>query len=164
MGFLSGTIYHRCFSSHCCFTWEPFTKRHIQLNISWVKTGFLIIIYFVCVICGRPTLRWLLLSYYFLLSKKFLQYWFIQTSDIQEKAGAKGLEEGTQGQLACQNRPNNCELCAFLILSHSQQRRKLIITFLPVNSEVANMKSNVLQREVKWEVYASVICHCLCCT
>lgn len=89
------------------------------------------------------TFSGLLLSYYFLLSKTVSTVVIvcIQTSDRQYTVMDR-KKEGTQGQPACPNKPNHCELCAFLLLSHSRHRRKLTVTFLPVNSEVADMKRN----------------------
>lgn len=94
--------------------------------------------------------------------KKFLQYWFIKTSDVQENVGGWG-GGGRNSRPTCLPKQTQSlrALCASPILSRSQHRRKLIITFLPVNSEVADMKSDVLLRELKWEVYSSIICHCL---
>lgn len=123
---LSGTIYHECSTSHChldfkVFAWEWLTKRYVPTK----HKIFHFIILSVCVQGER-------LNHYFgaiifCPLKKFLQYWFIQTSDVQENFGGggrwgtgRGVEEGTQGRPACQNRPNRCTLCAFLILSFTQ--------------------------------------------
>lgn len=80
--------------------------------------------------------------------KKFLQYWFIQTGDVQENVGGWG-GGGRNSRPTCLPKQTQWlrALCASLILSHSQHRRKLII--LPVNSEVADMKSDVLLREIE---------------
>lgn len=136
--------------------WEWLTKRHVQPNISRV---FYVR---VCVCVQGQRLDDYFCAIIFLLQKK------VSTILIYTNQWCTGKCRGIGGggrysRPTCLPKQTQSlrALCASLILSHSQHRRKLIITFLPVNSEVADMKSDVLLRELKWEVYSSIICHCL---
>lgn len=71
--------------------WEWLTKRHVQPNISQV--------FFVRVCVQGQHLDDYFCAIIILLQKKFLQYWFIQTSDVQENVGGGGWRKELKADL-----------------------------------------------------------------
>lgn len=87
-------------------TWEPHSTKHF-MSINWISDYYL----FICVICARPTFRWLLII--FCSPKRFYSIDFYKPVIDRKKLGRRGWRKELKANLPAKTDPKTVSSVLF---------------------------------------------------